>query len=55
MKFDASKFVPIARDVAGCSGIMLVVAGVHDIYAPAGVIVAGLCLVGGAFQTARRA
>lgn len=54
MKLIRASIAPIARDVAGCSGFAMIFAGVREIYAPAGLIVAGVCLVGAAVQMARR-
>lgn len=55
MKIKASALATIARDIVGCSGLLLIVAGVHQIYAPAALIVAGMGAVAGAVQQARRA
>lgn len=55
MKINASALAPIMRDVVGCSGGMLIVAGVHQIYAPAALIVAGAGAVAAAVQLSRRA
>lgn len=41
------------RDAAGLLGVALVAYGAHEIYRPAGFIVAGVLLVVGAFLAAR--
>lgn len=43
-----------SRDLIGIAGVVMIVAGVRQIYAPAGLIVAGACLVFGAIQHAKR-
>jgi hypothetical protein len=50
-----TKFATIVRDAAGCFGCALVAVGAGMIYLPAGLIVAGALLVGGAWQHARMA
>lgn len=54
MKITPASTAPIARDLTGCAGLALVVEGVREIYGPAGLIVAGVGLVAGALQLARR-
>ena len=58
MKLKSSALMPLiralSREIVGCCGVAMIVAGVRQIYAPAGLIVAGACLVYGAVQLARR-
>lgn len=44
----------LARDIAGLVGAGLIIAGLAQIYAPAGIIVAGAMLLVGAILLARR-
>lgn len=58
MKITVSALAPLvraaSRDLVGIAGVAMIIAGVRQIYAPAGLIVAGACLVYGAIQHARR-
>lgn len=49
-----SKLGVLGRDAAGLAGVGLVSAGAWQIYAPAGLIVGGLILLGGAVLAAVR-
>ncbi len=59
MKLNSSALMPLiralSRDIAGCCGVAMIVEGVRQIYPPAGLIVAGACVVYATVQFARRA
>lgn len=51
----ASRLADFALDGAGIGGAGLITFGAHEIYGPAGFIVAGLFFLSGAWLAARRA